>query len=99
MGNLNGLIVKIVLGMLVATNFIACIITTDLKVLLILNLFVAVVCLGIVLFIGVNISRLARDLGISKGDAGKLVGEYFTYYKNVERIPIDEYLKKAGSRL
>lgn len=94
MGNLNALVLKIVLGILAATNFVACIVTTELKVLLILNGCVAAVCFGIFLFVGTHVSRLAKDLGLSKGDAAKLVGEYFVYYKNVERIPIDEYLKK-----
>lgn len=95
MGNLNSLVVKIILGILAATNFVACIVTTDLKVLLALNAFVVAGCFGCFLFVGTHISRLAKDLGISKGEAVKLVGKYFVYYKNVERIPIDEYLKRA----
>lgn len=94
MGNFNALVLKIALGTFAATNFVACIITTDLKVLIPLNLFVAIICFGIYFFIASNISGLARDLGISKKVASKLVGEYFFYYKNVERISIDEYLKK-----
>jgi hypothetical protein len=97
MGKLNSLILKIVLGAFAATNFVACIITTDLKVLAPLNLLVAIVCLGIYLFIDSNISSLSRDLGISKKEAGKLVGEYFVYYKNVEKISIDEYLKRSSN--
>jgi hypothetical protein len=95
MGNINGLILKIFLGVFAAINFAACIITTDFKVLVPLNLVVAIICFGIYLFIESNISGLAKDLGISKKDASKLVGEYFVYYKNVERIPIDEYLKRS----
>lgn len=95
MGKINYLILKIILGIFVATNFAACIITTDFKVLFILNCLVAVVCFSIFFLIQSNISGLSRDLGISKKEASKLVGEYFVYYKNVERIPIDEYLKRS----
>jgi hypothetical protein len=83
------------LGVLAATNFVVCIITTDLRVLIPLNLLVAVIFISIFRVIASNISGLSRDLGISRRAAGKLVGDYFAYYKNVERISIDEYLKRT----
>lgn len=95
MDKINYLILKIILGIFAATNFVACIITTDFKVLFILNCLVAVACFSIFFFIDSNISGLSRDLGISKKDASKLVGKYFVYYKNVEKITIDEYLKRS----
>lgn len=89
------LILKICLGIFAATNFVACIITTDFKVLATLNILVAVLCLCIFLFMESKFSGLAIDLGISKKDARKLVREYFNYYKNVERISIYEYFDKS----
>jgi len=79
-----------------ATNFVVCIITTDLRVLIPLNILVAVIFIAVYCFIASNISGLSRDLGISRREAGKLVGDYFAYYKNVERISIDEYLKRTS---
>lgn len=95
MGKIDGLILKISLGVFAATNFVTCIITTDFKVLVPVNFVVAVVCFGIFLFMESKISGLSSDLGISKRDARKLVGDYFDYYKNVERISIDEYLDRS----
>jgi hypothetical protein len=94
MGRIESLILKIALGVFAATNFVVCIITTDLRVLIPLNILVAVIFIAIYCFIASNISGLSRDLGISRREAGKLVGDYFAYYKNVERISIDEYLKR-----
>ena len=96
MGKIEGLILKIALGAFAATNFVICIITTDLRVLIPLNLLVAVIFIAVYCFIASNISGLSRDLGISRREAGKLVGDYFAYYKNVERISIDEYLKRMS---
>jgi hypothetical protein len=96
MGKIEGLILKIALGVFAATNFIICIITTDLRVLIPLNILVAVIFIAVYCFIASNISGLSRDLGISRREAGKLVGDYFAYYKNVERISIDEYLKRMS---
>ena len=96
MGKIEGLILKIALGVFVATNFVVCIITTDLRVLIPLNILVAVIFIAVYCFIASNISGLSRDLGISRREAGKLVGDYFSYYKNVERISIDEYLKRTS---
>jgi hypothetical protein len=93
MGKIDCLIMKISLGIFAAANFVFCIITTDVKVLIPLNLLVAVICFCIFLFFKSKVSELSTDLGITKKEASKLVGEYFDYYKNVERIPIDEYLK------
>ncbi len=96
MGKIEGLILKIALGVFAATNFVACIITIDLRVLIPLNILVAVIFIVVYCFIASNISGLSRDLGISRREAGKLVGDYFSYYKNVERISIDEYLKRTS---
>ena len=95
MGKIEGLVLKIFLGFFAATNFVACIITTDLKVLIPLNVLLAAVCFGLFLFMESVVSGLSRDFAISKKDARKLVGEYFRYYKNIERIPIDEYLERS----
>jgi hypothetical protein len=94
MGKMDWLIMKIFLGIFAATNFVACIITTDAKVLVPLNILVAAICLCIFLFLESKFSGIAMDLGISKKDARKLVREYFDYYKNVERISIYEYFEK-----
>jgi len=96
MGRIESLILKIALGVFAATNFVVCIITTDLRVLIPLNILVAVIFIAVYCFIASNISGLSRDLGISRREAGKLVGDYFAYYKNVERISIDEYLKRMS---
>jgi hypothetical protein len=96
MGKLDWLILKICLGMFAVANFIICIITTDPKVLIPLNLVVALLCLGIVLFMESKVSGLSKDFGIPKRTARKLIGDYFAYYKNVERITIDEYLERAS---
>lgn len=93
MGGIGGLILKISLGVFAATNIVTCIITTDIRVLAVLNILVAAICLGTYLFMESKFSGLAMDLGISKNEARKLVGDYFVYYKNVERITIDEYLE------
>ena len=93
MGKFNCLVLKIILGIFAATNFVSCIITTDFQVLVTVNIVVAVVCSGIFLFIESKFSALAIDLAISKKAARKLVGDYFVYYKNVERVTIDEYLE------
>ena len=93
MEKFNGLIWKIILGIFAATNFVACIITTDFQALVTVNVVVAVGCFGIILFMESKFSALAADLAISKKAARKLVGDYFIYYKNVERITIDEYLE------
>lgn len=96
MGKLGWLMLKICLGIVVAANFVFLIVTTDLRVLIVLNVAVALVCFGIFAFMESKVSGLAKDLGISKGAARKLIGDYFAYYKNVERIPIDDYLEKAA---
>jgi hypothetical protein len=96
MGKINRLILKIVLGIFVATNFVACIVTTDLRILGPLNLLLAVVCFGVFRLIDRNVSGLSRDLGISREAARVLIGDYFAYYKNVEKISIDEYLKRSS---
>ena len=95
MGKIEGMILKIALGVFAATNFVTCIITTDFRVLVPLNILVAIIFFSVFRFIASNISGLSRDLGISRREAGKLVGDYFAYYKNVEKISIDEYLKKS----
>lgn len=95
MRTIDGLLLKISLGLFAAINLFTCIITTDFQVLVPLNIFVAVVCICIFLFIQTKFSALATELGISKDAARKLVGDYFIYYKNVERITIDEYLEKS----
>jgi len=95
MGKFDGLILKIVLGIFAATNFVTCIITTDFRVLITLNFLLAVICFGFFLFVGSVVSGLSRDFAISRKDARKLVGEYFSYYKNIERISIDEYLERS----
>ena len=95
MEKMNCLILKICLGIFAVTNFVACIVTTDFKVLVPLNMLAAVICLGIFFFMESKFSGLAMDLGISKKDARKLVGEYFNYYKNVERISIYEYFDRS----
>jgi len=92
---MDRLILKICVGMFAATNFVACIISTELKVLIPLNILVAVVCLCIFLFMESKFSGLAMDLGISKKDARKLVREYFNYYKNVERVSVYEYFDRS----
>jgi len=92
---MDRLILKICLGLFAVTNFVACIISTDLKVLIPLNILVAVVCLCIFLFMESKFSGLAEDLGISKKEARKLVREYFNYYKNVERISVYEYYDRS----
>jgi len=95
MRTIDGLLLKIGLGLFAAINLFTCIITTDVRVLVSLNIFVAVICFCIFFFIQAKFSALATDLGISKAAARKLVGDYFIYYKNVERITIDEYLEKS----
>ena len=94
MSKLAGLLVKICLGMFAAVNFAACIVTTEARVLIPLNCVVALLCLGIVLFMESKVAGLARDLGLTRSVARKLIGDYFAYYKNVERISIDEYLER-----
>jgi hypothetical protein len=96
MGRLDWLVLKICLGMFAVANFIACIITTDIKVLVPLNVLVALLCFCIFLFMESKVSGLSRDFGISKRAARKLIGNYFAYYKNVERITIDEYLERTS---
>jgi hypothetical protein len=98
MGKIDGLILKISLGIFAATNLAACIVTTDPKVLIPLNVVVALICFGMFLFVESRVSGLSRELGISKKQARKLVGDYFDYYKNVERITIDEYLERSAGR-
>lgn len=97
MRTIDGLLLKIGLGLFAAINLFTCIITTNFQVLVPLNIFVAIICFGIFLFIQAKFSALATELGISKDAARKLVGDYFIYYKNVERITIDEYLEKSLS--
>ena len=92
---MNSLLLKICLGIFAATNFLACIVTTDLVALACVNLVVAAVCLGIFLFMESKFSGIAQDLGISKAAARKLTREYFNYYKNVERISIYEYYDRS----
>jgi len=92
---MDSLIWKICFGIFAATNFVACIITTDFKVLFLLNMVVTVFCLCIFLYMESKFSGLAIDLGISKKSARKLVREYFNYYKNVERISIYEYFDRS----
>ena len=96
MGKIEGLVLKIALGVFAATNFVVCIITTNLRVLIPLNILVAIIFIAVFRFIASNISGLSRELGISRQAAGKLVGDYFAYYKNVERTSIDEYLKRTS---
>ena len=96
MGKIESLILKIALGVFAATNFAVCIITTNLRVLIPMNILVAIIFIAVFRLIASNISGLSRDLGISRQEAGKLVGDYFAYYKNVERISIDEYLKRTS---
>ena len=97
MGKINGLIIKISLGIYAATNFVTCIITTDMRVLIPLNILVTVGCLCIFLIIESKFSSLAIDLNITKDAARKLVGDYFIYYKNVGKITIDEYLELSST--
>ena len=92
---MDSVVWKICLGIFAATNFVACIITTDFKVLFLLNMVVAIVCLCIFLYMESKFSGLAIDLGISKKNARKLVREYFDYYKSVERISIYEYFDRS----
>jgi hypothetical protein len=98
MGKLEALILKISLGIFAAVNFTACIITTDPKVLIPLNIAVAILCLGIVLFMESKVAGLSKDLGIPKSQARKLIGDYFNYYKNVDRVSIDEYLARLEKK-
>jgi hypothetical protein len=93
MGKIECLVLKIILGIFAAANLFTCIFTTDFVVLVTLNVLLAAGCLGVFLFVQRNISGLSKDLGISRKEANKLVGDYFAYYKNVEKISIDEYLK------
>jgi hypothetical protein len=95
MGKIDGLILKVSLGLFATANFVACIITTEPQVLVPLNVAVAVLCLCIFLFLESRVSGLARELAMSKKEARKLIGDYFDYYKNVERISIDEYLERS----
>jgi hypothetical protein len=97
MGKIDCLILKICLGIIAATNFVACIITTDIKVLIPLNIVVVVICFSIFLFMESKYSGLAADLGISKKEARKLISDYFNYYKNVERISIYEYFDRTST--
>ena len=99
MGKLGSLILKIFLGVVVATNLAVCIVTTDVLVLAVVNLVVMLLGLGLLGFMATNISRLAKELGISPAAAGELIGAYFVHYKNVEKISLDEYLaltRRAG---
>jgi hypothetical protein len=96
MGKLDGLVLKISLGIFAVVNFVACIITTDPKVLVPLNVLAAAICGGMFLFMEGKVAGLARDLGISKKAARRLIGEYFDYYKNVERVSIDDYLDRSS---
>ena len=100
MGKIYGLVLKIFLGFFAAANFVAGIVTTDLRTIVILNVLVAIVCLCIYLFIESRFSGLATDLGISRAEARQLICNYFNHYKNVEKISVYEYHEKlsAGRR-
>ena len=65
MGKIEGLVLKIALGVFAATNFVVCIITTNLRVLIPLNILVAIIFIAVFRFIASNISGLSRELGIS----------------------------------
>lgn len=95
MGKFDGLILKISLGIFAAVNFVVCIVTTDFRVLVPLNLLLAALCLGLFFFIASRCSALAAELGISRQAAKQLVRDYFVYYKNVEKVSLDEYLARA----
>lgn len=95
MRSIDGLLLKIAVGAFATVNLFTCIITTKVQVLVPLNILVAVGCIGIYLYIESKYSSLATELGISKNAARMLVSDYFNYYKNVERISIDEYLEKS----
>ena len=99
MGTIHRLILKVVLGAFAAANLLTCIVTTDATVLIVLNVVVAALCAGIVLLVRSHVSGLSRELGISRGDAGRLTGDYFAYCRNVERISIDEYLARSARGL
>lgn len=92
MGKVGSLILKIFLGVLLATNFVVCIITTEPLVLVVVNAIVVVLCLGIFGFMASIVARLSREEGISRAAASNLIGAYFAHYKNVEKISLDEYL-------
>ena len=96
MGKIDGLILKIALGAFAATNCVACIFTTAAEVLVPLNLLVALACIALFLFVRSIVAGIARDLGISRGEAGRVVGSYFSYYRNVERVSLDEYLRRTA---
>ena len=98
MAKIDRLIIKISLGMWVVANLVVCIVTTDLRVLVPVNILVALLCFGLFLFMQAKCSGLAADLGISKQDARKLIADYFDYYKNVERISIYEYVDRLPAR-
>jgi hypothetical protein len=79
----------------VAANCVACIITTEFVVLAALNILMALIFLCAFLFLESRFSGLATDLGISKQDARQLVCDYFSYYRNVEKISVYEYHSKS----
>lgn len=91
MGKVGSLVLKISLGIFAATNFLVLMITTDVKVLVIANIAVAIICISIFALIEARIATLSTDFGISKNAARELAGAYFVYYKNVEKISIDEF--------
>lgn len=95
MRSIDSLLLKIGVGVFVTVNLFTCIITTKVQILVPLNVLVAVVCIGVYCYIESKYSALATELGISKNAARMLVSDYFNYYKNVERITIDEYLEKS----
>lgn len=99
MGKVGSLILKITLGLLAAVNFTVCIITTEPRVLVVVNVIVLALCLGMFGYMASYIGRLARELGLSRAAASALIGAYFHHYKNVARISLDDYLaltRRAG---
>ena len=92
---MNRIILTVSLGFLAAANCVLLIFTTDLRLLVALNLLLAAPIAGLYLFIMIKTTGLARELGLTKAQAGRLVRDYFNYYRNVERISIYEYHERV----
>lgn len=88
---MNRMILTVGLGLLAAANCVLLIFTTDPRLLVALNFLMAAPIVGFCLFIKIKTAGLARELGLTKAQAGRLVRDYFNYYRNVERISIYEY--------
>ena len=92
---MNRMILTVGFGFLAAANCLLLIFTTDLRLLVALNLLMVVPVAGLYLFITIKTIGLARELGLTKAQAGRLVRDYFNYYRNVERISIYEYHERV----